>query len=144
MINPEMAEAAALLLRLAMGIMFLAHGWLKIKVFTLAGTVKYFESLGLPGLFAYLTIAGEIGGGALLLLGVETRWVALLLVPLIAGTIVLVHGKNGWLFSNKDGGWEFPAFLIAALAAQVLLGDGAPALRVSLPRGSPSTPALGR
>jgi putative oxidoreductase len=127
-----MAGAAALLLRLAMGIMFFAHGWLKIRVFTPAGTVKYFESLGLPGFFAYLTIVGEIGGGTLLVLGIETRWVALLLIPLIAGTIVLVHGKNGWLFTNKDGGWEFPAFWIVALVVLALLGDGTAALRPML------------
>ena len=132
MTSPEMAGAAALLLRLAMGIMFFAHGWLKIRVFTPAGTVKYFESLGLPGFFAYLTIVGEIGGGTLLVLGIETRWVALLLIPLIAGTIVLVHGKNGWLFTNKDGGWEFPAFWIVALVVLALLGDGTAALQPML------------
>jgi putative oxidoreductase len=128
MINPEYAGVAALLLRLALGIMFYAHAWLKIKVFTPAGAAKYFESLGVPGFFAYLTMAAEIGGGTLLILGIETRWVALLLVPLIAGTIVLVHGKNGWLFSNKDGGWEFPAFWIVGLLALALLGDGTAAL----------------
>jgi putative oxidoreductase len=128
MTNPEFAGVAALLLRLALGIMFYAHAWLKIKVFTPAGTAKYFESLGVPGFFAYLTMAAEIGGGTLLILGIETRWVALLLVPLIAGTIFLVHGKNGWLFSNKDGGWEFPAFWIVGLLALALLGDGTAAL----------------
>ena len=106
--NPVLVDYAALLLRVALALMFFAHAWLKIKVFTPAGAVKYFESLGVPGFFAYLTMAAEIVGGTLLLLGIETRWVALLLVPLIAGTIVLVHGKNGWLFTNKDGGWEYP------------------------------------
>jgi len=86
--------------------------------------VKYFESLGVPGLLAYLTIVAEVGGGTLLILGIETRWIALLLVPLIAGTIVLVHGKNGWLFSNKDGGWEYPAFWIVGLVVLALLGGG--------------------
>ena len=52
------------------------------------------ESLGVPGFFAYLTMAAEIAGGTLLLLGIETRWVALLLIPFITGTIVLVHGKK--------------------------------------------------
>ena len=132
MTNLEMAGAAALILRLAMGVMFLAHGWLKIRVFTPAGTVQYFKSLGLPGFFAYLTMAAEIGGGTLLVLGIETRWVALLLVPLIAGTIVFVHGKNGWPFTNKDGGWEFPAFWIVALVVLALLGDGTAALRPML------------
>ncbi len=128
MSNPEQAAAAALLLRLALGVMFLAHAWLKIKVFTPAGTAQYFKSLGLPGELAYLTIAAEVGGGILLILGIETRWVALALVPLILGTIVMVHGKAGWQFTNKDGGWEFPAFWAVGLVALALLGDGAAAL----------------
>jgi len=128
MSNPEQAAAAALLLRLALGVMFLAHAWLKIKVFTPAGTAQYFKSLGVPGELAYLTIAAEVGGGILLILGIETRWVALALVPLILGTIVLVHGKAGWQFTNKDGGWEFPAFWAVGLVALALLGDGAAAL----------------
>jgi putative oxidoreductase len=128
MTNPEMADAAALLLRVSLALMFFAHAWLKIAVYKPAGAVKYFESLGVPGLFAYLTMAAEIGGGALLLLGIGTRWVAIALVPLILGTIVLVHGKNGWLFSNKDGGWEYPAFWAVGLGALALLGDGTAAL----------------
>ena len=94
--------------------------------------MKYFESLGVPGFLAYLTMAAEIAGGTLLLFGIETRWVALLLVPLMAGTIVLVHGKNGWLFSNKDGGWEYPAFWIVGLLVLAALGDGAAALGPAL------------
>jgi putative oxidoreductase len=126
--NPELVDVAALLLRLSLAIMFFAHAWLKIRVFTLPGTVKYFESLGVPGFLAYLTIAAELGGGLLLLLGLGTRWVALALIPLILGTIVLVHGKNGWLFSNKDGGWEYPAFWIVGLLVLAALGDGAAAI----------------
>jgi putative oxidoreductase len=124
----ELADYAALLLRVSLALMFFAHAHLKIVVFTPAGAAKYFESLGLPGFVAYLTMAAEVGGGLLLLLGIETRWIALLLVPLILGTIVLVHGKNGWLFTNKDGGWEFPAFWIVGLVVLALLGDGAAAL----------------
>jgi len=128
MTNPEVLDAAALLLRIALALMFFAHAWLKVKVFTIPGTVKYFESLGVPGFLAYLTIAAEIAGGALLFLGIGTRWVALALVPLMLGTIVLVHGRNGWLFTNKDGGWEYPAFWIVGLVVLAALGDGAAAL----------------
>ena len=60
-----------------------------------------------------------------MILGICPRYVALLLIPLIMGTIVTVHGKNGWLFSNKDGGWEYPAFWAAGLLVLFLLGDGA-------------------
>jgi putative oxidoreductase len=128
MTNPELVGVAALLLRLSLAVMFFAHAWLKIKVFTPAGTVKYFESLGVPGWFAYATMAAEIGGGALLFLGIETRWVALALVPLLLGTIVLVHGKNGFWFTNKDGGWEYPAFWVVGLLVLALLGDGSAAI----------------
>jgi len=135
MTDPQMSDYAALLLRVSLALMFFAHAWLKIAVFTPAGAAKYFESLGVPGFFAYLTMAAEIGGGVLLLLGIGTRWVALALVPLILGTIVLVHGKNGWLFTNKDGGWEYPAFWTVGLIALALLGGGTAALgpRLGLP-----------
>jgi putative oxidoreductase len=126
--NADLVPYAALLLRISLAIMFFAHAWLKIVVFTPAGTFKYFQSLGVPGFFAYLTMAAEVGGGLLLLLGIETRWVALLLVPLMLGTIVLVHGKNGFFFTNKDGGWEYPAFWVVGLVVLALLGDGAAAI----------------
>jgi putative oxidoreductase len=128
MIDTTTAPYAALVLRLCLAALFVAHAMLKVRVFTIPGTVGYFRSLGLPGWLAYVTIAGELGGAAALILGIYPRYVALLLVPLIVGTIVTVHGKKGWLFSNKDGGWEFPAFWAAALFVLFLLGDGAYAL----------------
>jgi putative oxidoreductase len=133
MIDIATAPYAALLLRLGLGLLFIAHAMLKVRVFTIPGTVKYFQSLGLPGWLAYVTIAVELGGALCLILGIYPRYVALLLVPLIVGTIVTVHGKKGWLFSNKDGGWEFPAFWAAALIAVFLLGDGKPVLLASPP-----------
>ena len=45
------------------------------------------------------------------------------------GTIVMVHGANGWLFTNKGGGWEYPAFWAVSLVVLFLLGDGALALK---------------
>jgi putative oxidoreductase len=125
MLDPVTAPYAALLLRLCLGAMFVAHAMLKWRVFTIPGTVAYFKSLGLPGWLAQVTITLELTGAACLIFGIYPRYVALLLIPLILGTIVTVHGKNGWLFSNKDGGWEYPAFWAAALFALFLLGDGA-------------------
>ncbi|WNL38754.1 DoxX family protein [Halomonas sp. PAMB 3232] len=114
---------ATTLLRVALGVMALAHGLLKVLVFTLPGTVAYFESLGLPGFLAYLTIAGEIGGGLALILGVYTRWVSLAMIPLLLGA-ASVHLGNGWMFSNAGGGWEFPVFWALALLVQAGLGGG--------------------
>lgn len=124
MLDLSTAPWAALLLRVALGVLFLAHGLLKLLVFKPSGTYGYFKSLGLPGELAYLTMAAEIAGAAALILGIVPRYAALLLIPLILGTIVTVHGKKGWMFSNKDGGWEFPAFWALALFVQFLLGDG--------------------
>jgi len=106
-----------LILRIALGLMYLAHGATKLFVFTPAGTAKFFASLGVPGFFGYLAILGELTVALLLLTGFKARWAALALTPLLAGTIVLVHGANGWMFTNPGGGWEYSAFLIAASLA---------------------------
>jgi len=126
----ERNAIAALLLRLSLGTMFIAHALLKVVVFTMPGTVEFFQSLGLPGELAYLTVAAELAGGALLVLGVCTRYVAVALVPILLGAL-WVHGGNGWLFTSANGGWEYPAFLTVTLLVQALLGDGAYALKRS-------------
>jgi len=119
------APYAALVLRVALGVLALAHGLLKVFVFTPAGTVGFFESLGLPGVLAYPTIAVEVVGGVALIAGVLTRYVAIAMVPILLGSIVFAHWNAGWLFSNEGGGWEYPAFWAVALIVQALLGDGA-------------------
>lgn len=124
MIDVHSAPYAVLLLRVALGVMFLAHCWLKLIVFKPAGTVAWFESIGQPGGLAYATIALELGGGLALILGVWPRVVALALVPLILGTIYAVHGRKGWLFSNEGGGWEYPAFWGLIILAIGLRGGG--------------------
>lgn len=122
-------DVAALVLRVTSGALFMAHGLLKVNVFTIAGTVGYFESLGLPGLLAYLTIFAEIVGGAALILGVATRLVSLALIPVLLGA-VWVHSGNGWLFTGEGGGWEFPVFWAAAQVAIAFLGAGKFAVRI--------------
>jgi putative oxidoreductase len=129
MIKSSTAPYAVLLLRLSLGVMFLAHVGLKIFMFSIPGFVGYFVSLGLPAVLAYAVIALELFGGLALVLGIYAPLVALPLALEMLGTIVLVHGANGWLFTNKGGGWEYPAFWIVGLIALYLLGDGAMALR---------------
>src|ERR1700732_1127049 len=117
MIKSSTAPYAVLLLRVSLGVMFLAHVALKIFVFTVPGFVGYFASLGLPAIVAYGTIALELLGGIALILGIYVSWVALPLAIEVLGTIVLVHGANGWLFTNQGGGWEYPAFWAGSLTA---------------------------
>jgi putative oxidoreductase len=129
--HPSSSDYAALLLRVSLGIMYIAHSVvLKWMTFTLAGTAQYFESLGLPGALAYATFFAEFVGGVLLVLGVQSRWVALSLLPILFGA-TWVHIGNGWVFSAEGGGWEYPLYLIVLSVAQALLGDGAYALKPS-------------
>ncbi len=129
MIDTRTAPYAALILRLVLGILFLAHAGLKIFVFTPAGTAGFFASLGLPGWFAYVTIVWELAGAVALIVGVWPRLAAIALVPILLGAIVTVHGAAGFFFTNPNGGWEFPALWIAGLIALALTGDGAFALK---------------
>jgi len=131
MIDSRTAPYAALLLRLTLGLLFLAHASLKIFVFTPAGTAKFFGSVGLPGGLAYVVIAAEVLAGIALILGIWTRVVAIAATPILLGAIVTVHGAAGFFFNNANGGWEYPAFWAIALIVQALLGDGAYALRPS-------------
>ena len=127
MIDSRTAPFAALLLRLGLGALFIAHGLLKVFVFTIPGTVAYFESIGYPGVLAYAVIAAELIGGTMLILGIAPRVVAVALIPLMIGA-TLQHIPNGWLFSSPKGGWEFPAFWTVLLLVQALLGSGPYAL----------------
>ena len=137
MIDQKTAPFAALVLRITMGIMFLAHAYLKGFVFGLVGSGKYFVSLGLPDWFIYPVIVLEAVGGLALVFGVYARWFSLALFAELLGTIVVAHGANGWVAGAKGGGWEFPALWAAALLALALFGDGALALARSpaLPGG---------
>lgn len=129
MTDSRTAPYASLLLRLALGILFLAHFSLKFFVFTPAGTAKFFASLGLPGGLAYVTMAVELIGAVALILGIYARVAALVLIPVLLGAIFTVHGPAGFFFTNPNGGWEFPAFWIVGLLALALTGDGKFALK---------------
>jgi putative oxidoreductase len=124
-------QHGALILRLALGTMFIAHAGLKYYVFTLPGTAQFFQSLGLPAALAYATFWAELIGGTLILVGLHARWVSAALIPVLLGA-TWAHAGNGWVFTAPNGGWEYPAFLAVAAAAQALLGDGSFALANAL------------
>jgi putative oxidoreductase len=130
----DLRPYATTLLRVSLGVMYLAHGvGLKLFTYGLPGTAAFFEAHGLPAWLAYLTFAAEAAGGALLVLGVKARQVALALSPALAGAVLFVHLPNGWVFTAPGGGWEYPAYLFVLSLAQALLGDGALALMPSPP-----------
>jgi putative oxidoreductase len=132
---------AAFLLRVSMGVLFLAHGGLlKLATFGVAGTMGYFGSLGFPPIFGLIVIIAEIGAGIALITGVGVRVVSLLALPIMIGA-TLQHIGNGWLFTAPRGGWEFPAFWTVLLLVQAGLGAGAFALDVNKLLGRQAVPA---
>jgi putative oxidoreductase len=128
--NLAATEYGIALLRVSLGVMWIAHALLKWFVFTLPGTANFFESVGLPGFLAYPVFAAELIGGVMLLFGVYARQVSLALVPIMLAA-TWVHVPNGWLHTSPNGGWEYPLFLSIASIALWLLGDGAFSLRRS-------------
>lgn len=121
--NKSNLNIAILLLRAALGVMFVAHGLLKMMVFTMAGTAQFFAQAGFPAWMAYPVTFIEIVGGAFLILGFFSRYVAIAAIPVLLGALY-VHLGNGWLFTAQNGGWEYPAFLVIAAVVVALLGDG--------------------
>lgn len=122
-------DLAAFILRVSLGVLFLAHALLKIFVFTLPGTAGFFAAQGFPAWTAYLVVAGEIAIGVGLILGILVRTASVASLPILAGALA-VHLPNGWVFSAPNGGWEFPAFLIVVAIVQALLGAGAYAVKL--------------
>jgi putative oxidoreductase len=133
MIDARLAPYGAFALRMALGVMFIAHAYLKLAVFTVPGFAGFLGSVGLPAFLAWPIILAELLGGLAILVGVYSRLVSLALLPVLLGALV-IHAPNGWVFNAPNGGWEYPAFLALAALAQALIGDGAFALR---PAGLP-------
>ncbi len=130
-LSPSSSDYGVALLRVSLGVMWLAHAMLKLLVFGLPGTAQFFQSVGFPGFLAYPVFAVECLGGLALVSGFYARQVSLALVPLMFAA-ASVHFHNGWVFTSANGGWEYPIFLTVASIVLWLLGDGAFALRRSV------------
>ncbi|HMM68422.1 MAG TPA: DoxX family protein [Dokdonella sp.] len=128
--NPSLPPYGLTLLRISLGVMWISHALLKLLVFTLPGTVEFFQSVGFPGFLVYPVFAAELAGGTALVLGLYARQVSLALVPVLMAA-ASVHIGNGWVFTSPGGGWEYPVFLIVVSLVVWLVGDGALALRRS-------------
>ena len=128
MIDARFAPYGAFVLRVALGVMFIAHAYLKLAVFTVPGFAGFLGSVGLPASLAWPIILAELLGGMAILVGFHARLVSLALIPVLLGALV-IHAPNGWLFTAANGGWEYPAFLALTALAQLLIGDGAFAVR---------------
>jgi putative oxidoreductase len=137
MIDNRFAPYGAFTIRAALGIMFIAHAYLKIAVFTVPGFAGFLGQMGYPTFLAWPIILAELIGGLAILTGFYARIVSVALLPVLIGA-ALIHAPNGWVFNAPNGGWEYPAFLAAAALAHILIGDGAFAIK---PVTVSSTPA---
>lgn len=122
--SSALTTAAQTLLRLAVGFIFIAHGWQKFSVFTLAGTKGAFGQMGVPAaeFVAPVVATLELVGGIALVLGLLTRVFAGLLALNMLGALFLVHAPAGVFVEN--GGFELVLVLAAGAAAIALMGPG--------------------
>jgi putative oxidoreductase len=113
-----------LALRVAVGIIFVVHGWPKIT-----GAQGMAAAMGRPGTasVAFITVQGivEAGGGVLLILGIWTQLVNVLFAIIMVGAIYLKNTmmKTGFM-AQQATGWEFDFVLLAANLALLTLGPG--------------------
>lgn len=112
------------ILRVVVGIVYLAHGWQKLFGMGFHGVAGFFGGAGIPVPFvsAVIVTLVEFLGGIALIIGLFTRWAAALNGFDMIVAILVVHLKNGFI---KPGGFEHPLTLLAACIALVWLGPGA-------------------
>lgn len=110
-------ELALLAGRLAVGVIFIAHGWSKLFTIGMDATVESFAELGipLPEFFAWFTALAELLSGLAFVLGVALPLAAILVSIVTIGAIVFVHAKNGFFVQN--GGFEYVLALTGAALA---------------------------
>jgi putative oxidoreductase len=122
----DQAEWGLLALRLAIGAIFIVHGWPKVT-----GARGMAAAMGggeaKPVMVGVLTLQGivEIGGGILMILGVLTQLVALAFAIIMIGAIVLkgTQWRTGFM-AQQTTGWEFDLVLLAGNILLFLTGPG--------------------
>ena len=130
MITQHHEDLGKLVLRVSLGLVFIAHGWLKVFTFGLDRAVRVFEAHTvwhintIPGWFAPPAAFIEWVGGIMLILGIKTR-LATPFTGAVAFGAGAVHFENGWNYTSKpDGGWEYGIFLALCCLVVWLIGPG--------------------
>lgn len=130
MTQQEKTNLGLLILRVTLGIVFIAHGYLKVFTFGIPHGMEVFEAHTvwhinmIPGWFVIPAAIIEWVGGTMLILGYKARWVLPFLAAVAFGAGA-VHFENGWNYTSKpDGGWEYGIFLFICCVALYLTGPG--------------------
>lgn len=123
-------DLGLLVFRVSLGIVFLAHGYLKVFTFGIEHAMTVFEAHTVwhinlvPGWFAPIAAVIEWVGGAMLILGTKIRFATPFLGAVAFGAGA-VHFENGWNYTSKpDGGWEYGIFLFLCCIVLYLVGPG--------------------
>ena len=111
------ADAGLLFFRLAVGLPFLVHGWMKLS--SMGGTIAFFHSLGVPAAMTWFVVLLEVIGGAAVILGIGTRWFSALLAIDMFFAIVLTGVHKG-----PFGGHELELVLMLVAIGLAVAGAG--------------------
>jgi putative oxidoreductase len=117
-------ERAALLIRLLLGSLFIAHLYWKFAILP-GGLEAWWENLrkaGYPAFVPAYVLSAELAGALLLIPGVLTRYVALYAMPMMLGAAHFWMLRNGFFFTKA--GAELPLVWLALLGVQAVAGDG--------------------
>lgn len=122
--SPAVRDAALLVLRAIIGVVFVAHGYDKAFLTGLDGTTQQFAAWGVPraGTSATVAMAAELLGGSMLIVGLLTTIAAGGLALLMLAAMYFVHIGNG--FYAVQGGVEYPLVLAVSLIVIVVFGAG--------------------
>jgi putative oxidoreductase len=117
----------ALVLRLVLGVVYIAHAYLALVVMgpAKAAELQRAMQIPLPEIAIWYLILAHGLGGILLVLGLLARWVAVANIPIMAGAVWFVHLKQGFFILNGKVGYEYALVVLGATIAQALLGAGA-------------------
>ncbi len=128
--DEKQLDIGLLILRVSLGIVFIAHGYLKVFTFGIEHGMAVFEAHTvwhinmIPGWFVVPSAIIEWVGGILLIAGIKTRLVTPFLGAVAFGAGA-VHFENGWYYtSTPDGGWEYGIFLFICCVVVYLVGPG--------------------
>lgn len=110
-------DLGLLLIRIALGIVFIAHGWAKFQ--DMSGTIQFFGRLGVPDFMAYIVTAIELLGGLFLVCGFFVEYIGVLLTGVMLFAIILVKFKKGFV-----GGYELELTLLLSAISLIFTGGG--------------------
>lgn len=110
-----MRNTALIIMRVILGFLFLAHGIAKLQM-GVGNVAGWFQSIGIPGFMAYGVTAIELIGGAMLIVGLFTRYVSILLIAVLVGAVLTAKLSAGLLGNGQSAGYELDlAFIVIAL-----------------------------